>query len=153
MPTLINQEMMREIIIDHYKSPLYKMTPKNVDEYKSIRMDSDSCIDDITIYLKVINGKIAEAVFDGIGCAISTASTDILCGLIKDKTEDEAKYIMDQYLNMIYEREYDADALDELIVFMNTHKQASRIKCATIGVTGISQIFNELSCDNKNESK
>lgn len=144
MPTLINQEMMREIIVDHYKNPLNKMTPENVQDYKSVRMDSDSCIDDITIYLKVENDKIVDAKFDGIGCAISTASTDILCELINGKTYEEARYIMDQYLNMIYEREYDEEALDELIVFMNTHKQASRIKCATIGVTGVDEIFNDI---------
>jgi len=144
MPISINQEMMREIIVDHYKNPLNKSTPENKEEYESIRMDSDSCIDDITIYLKVVDDKILDAVFDGVGCAISTASTDILCELIKGKEYNQAKYIMDQYLNMIYEKEYDEEALDELNAFMNTHKQASRIKCATIGVTGVSEIFDEL---------
>ena len=34
---------------------------------------------------------------------------------------------------MIHEEEYDDTVLDEAIVFMNTSKQAARIKCATIG--------------------
>ncbi len=36
---------------------------------------------------------------------------------------------------MIYEKEYDPELLEEAIVFKNTHKQANRIKCATLGWT------------------
>ena len=42
-------------------------------------------------------------------------------------------------------KEFDEEALDELIVFINTHKQAARIKCATLGSTGIEEIINECS--------
>ncbi len=138
----IDANMMREIIMDHYSSPLHKLTPKNEDEYKTIVMDSDSCIDNIKIFIKEENGIIKEACFDGVACAISTASTDILCDLITGKTIDQANYIIEQYENMIYEREYDESVLEELVAFMNTHKQASRIKCATIGFTGVSSIIN-----------
>ena len=108
-------------------------------------MDSDSCIDDITIYLKIDNNVIKEACFDGVACTISTTSTDILCSLVENKTFEEAMYIIEQYKNMIYEKEFDEEALDELIVFINTHKQAARIKCATLGSTGIEKIINECS--------
>ena len=46
---------MREIIMDHYNDPSNKTTPKNPESFKNIRMDSTSCIDDITIYLKTEN--------------------------------------------------------------------------------------------------
>ena len=142
MPISISPQMMREIIMDHYNNPINKKVPSNIADYKKIRMDSDSCIDDITIYLKIENDKIVDACFDGIACTISTASTDILCELIKGKTNEEAFYITEQYKNMIYEKEFDENALDELIVFINTHKQAARIKCATLGSTGIDAILN-----------
>ena len=143
MPTLISQEMMREIIVDHYKSPLNKKTPEDTSDYLQTRMNSDSCIDDFNIFVKIENEKIADACFDGIGCAISTASTDILCELIKGKTWEEAQYIMTQYENMIFEKEYDDSVLEELNAFVNTHKQASRIKCATIAVGGLNKIHEE----------
>lgn len=142
MPISINPQMMREIIMDHYNNPLNKKVPENISEYKKIRMDSDSCIDDITIYLKIVNDKIIDACFDGIACTISTASTDILCELVKNKSTKDALYIVEQYKNMIYEKEFDESALDELIVFINTHKQAARIKCATLGSTGIESIID-----------
>ena len=137
----LTDEMKREIIMDHYSNPNNKNKPQNMNDYKQIRMDSDSCIDDITIYLKVENDKIIDALFDGIACAISTSSTDILCDLIKGKSYKDALYIIEQYQNMLFEKEYDASVLDELIVFSETYKQAARIKCANIGADVISKII------------
>ena len=83
MPTLTN-DMKREIILEHYSTPDNKKTPDDKSKYKAIRMDSDSCIDDITIYLDIENGIIKDAVFDGVACAISTSSTDILCEMVDE---------------------------------------------------------------------
>lgn len=141
MPISISQSMMREIIMDHYSSPRHKTQPKNPAEYQQIHMDSASCIDDIMVYVKVENNKIIDACFDGIACTISTASTDILCDLIIDKTKEEANYILLQYENMIFEKEFDEEVLDEALVFINTSKQAARIKCATIGCNGIKELI------------
>ena len=142
MPISINAQMMREIIMDHYNNPLHKNVPQNLEGYKKIRMDSDSCIDDITIYIKIEDDKIIDACFEGVACTISTSSTDILCDLIIGKSLKDALYIVEQYKNMIYEKDFDDSVLDELIVFINTHKQAARIKCATLGPSGVEDIIN-----------
>ena len=60
--------------------------------------------------------------------------------MIGKKWED-AKYIIDQYHHMIHEEPYDDSVLDEAIVFMNTSKQAARIKCATIGWDAMEEII------------
>lgn len=143
MPFSIDDpQVMREIIMDHYSNPIHKSKPID-DNYVSIRMDSDSCIDDITIFLLINDEKITDALFDGIACTISTASTDILCDLIIGKTKSEALYIIDQYQKMIFEKEYDMDVLKELLAFKNTYKQAARVKCATLGSNGIKELLGE----------
>lgn len=142
MPSF-SPEMMREIIMDHYNDPLHKKTPSNPSDYLSIRMDSTSCIDDITVYLKVKDNIIVDAMFDGVACTISTSSTDIMCDLVLNKTLDEALYIFKQYTNMIYEKPFDEKVLDEALVFINTSKQAARIKCATIGWNGLEKIIED----------
>ena len=142
MPISLNPQMMRAIIMDHYDNPTFKREPKD-DSYRNIHMDSTNCVDDIMVYVKEDNDKIIDACFTGVACTISTASTDIMCGLIIGKTTKEAEYIIEQYFNMIHEKEYDAEVLDEAIVFMNTSKQAARIKCATIGWDGLEQILEE----------
>ncbi len=143
MPISLDANMMREIIMDHYSHPLNKHVPSDLTSYESIRMDSDTCIDDITIYLKVENDIISDACFDGVACAISTASTDILCEMIKGKTLKETRYIIEQYENMIFEKDFDENCLDELVAFVNTHKQAARIKCATIGFNGVEELIDK----------
>ena len=131
MLTLTN-EMMRSIIMDHYSNPTNKHEP-NSDKFEKIHMHSDNCIDDLNIFLLVENNIVKDACFEGVACTISTASTDIMCDLLKGKNIEEAKYIIKQYDNMIHEQPFDEEVLEEAIVFINTSKQAARIRCATIG--------------------
>lgn len=145
MPISISPQMMRQIIMDHYENPQHKHAPKDGEKYETIHMDSTNCIDDINVYVLESNGIITDCFFDGVACTISTASTDIMCGLVIGKTYADALYIIEQYKHMIHEEEYDESVLDEAIVFMNTSKQAARIKCATIGWDGL----NEIICHHK----
>lgn len=143
MPISISPLMMRQIIMDHYDNPQYKREP-NGEGYQQMHMESDNCIDDIIVYLLTDEKNIIkDCCFTGVACTISTASTDIMCGLVIGKTLDEAKYIFEQYINMIHEKAYDESVLDEAIVFMNTSKQAARIKCATIGWDAMDKIIAE----------
>ncbi len=128
----LTDDMMREIIMDHYSNPQNKRTPEG-EGYKSTHMHSDNCIDDINVYVKVIDDVVKDACFDGRACAISTASTDIMCNLLIDKKEEDALYIIGEYMKMLREEDYDHEVLDEALAFQNTSKQAARIRCATIG--------------------
>lgn len=140
MPILLNPQMMRQIIMDHYENPQYKRTPENPELYEQVHMDSTNCVDDIIVYVLVDNGNVKEVVWDGVACTISTASTDIMCGLMIGKSYEDALYIINQYKNMIHEEPYDDSVLDEAIVFMNTSKQAARIRCATIGWDAMEEV-------------
>ena len=124
--------ILRELIMDHYQ---YPRNHGLVDDssYASCHMASDSCIDDITVQSKIVDGVIKDIRFDGVACMICTASTSMMSELLKGKTIDEAKKIMDNYFNMMEEKPYDEDMLEEAIAMCNVHKQANRIKCATIG--------------------
>ena len=131
MLTLTN-DMMRSIIMDHYSNPSNKHQPTS-DKFEKVHMHSDNCIDDLDIFLLVENNVVVDACFDGVACTISTASTDIMCDLIKGKSIKDALYAIEQYDHMIHEEPFDDEVLDEAVVFINTSKQAARIRCATIG--------------------
>lgn len=136
MPTSFdfNPMMMREIIMDHYKNPRHKSDCPQPEAYLQKHSASVNCIDDIDLFLKVEEGKIADALWQGTACTISTASTDILCDLLMGKTFEEAEAIIAEYTKMITgEQDYDGELLDEALAFMNTFHQPSRIHCATIG--------------------
>lgn len=139
---LNDPEILRELIMDHYKYPHNHALVEDA-EYNSVHMASDSCIDDITVQSKIQDGKIEDIRFDGVACTISTASTSMMTDLLKGKSLTEAKAIIDQYFNMIDNKEYDPDVLEEAVAMKNVYKQANRIKCATIGWKAIHQMIEE----------
>ena len=142
MPISLTNDMMRSIIMDHYSNPSNKHEPKD-SSYEKIHMHSDNCIDDLDIFVKFDGDKVVDACFDGVGCTISTASTDIMCDLIKDKSKEEVNEIINQYMLMMEEEHYDEDILEEANAFKNTSKQAARIKCATIGYRAVDSLIKD----------
>ena len=142
MPTSfeLTPEMMRAIIMDHYSSPRHKLTPEG--DYLSTHSSSVNCIDDIDVYLKFgQDEKVEDAAWNGTACAISTASSDILCDLLLGKTAEEAEKIIAEYNHMIHEEPYDSSVLEEALAFANTSKQAARIHCATIGWDAMEELI------------
>lgn len=140
MANLNDASILRQIIMDHYDHPRnHELTDDN--SYISVRKDSDSCIDDITLQVKFNDNIIEDIRFDGEACTISTSSTSILTELVIGKSIEDAKEIISNYENMIFEKEYDQDILEEAIAFKNVHRQANRIKCATIGYDALKEII------------
>ena len=143
MSSYFNDPMvLRQIIMDHYEYPRNHELKKQ-DGYTQVHMASESCIDDLFIEAKISGGIIEDTGFEGTACTIATASTSIMSDLIKGKTTAEAMEIINNYLSMVDEKEYDEDMLEELIAFRTVSKQANRIKCATIGIKGFVQLIEE----------
>ena len=142
MRSLDDPQLLRKIIMDHYDHPRNRGLVED-ETYKKVNMNSDTCIDDLDIQVKFDGDKIADVRYDGEACAICTSSTSIMSELVIGKTKEEAKRIIENYMNMIYERDYDEDLLEEAIAFKNTHKQANRIKCATLGWNGLVKLIEE----------
>ena len=140
MPISMTNEMMRSVIMDHASHPEFKHNPPK-EGYEMIHMHSDNCIDDLNIYLLIEDNKVVDACFEGVACTISLSSTDIMCELIIGKSKEEALYMIEQYNHMMHEEPFDDEVLDEAIVFINTSKQAARIRCATIGWTAADKIL------------
>ena len=140
MPISMTNEMMRSVIMDHASHPEYKHNPPE-EGYEMVHMHSDNCIDDLNIYLLVKDNKVVDACFEGVACTISLSSTDIMCELIIGKSKEEALYMIEQYNHMMHEEPFDDEVLDEAIVFINTSKQAARIRCATIGWSAADKIL------------
>lgn len=127
----MDSNLRRAIIVDNYQNPVNK---KNVDnnEFIKVSTKSESCIDDITLFVKLEDNKIIDLYFDGEACAITTSATSIMIKSLMGKTLEEAKVIINNYYNMIEEREYDQALLGELNVYDEIYKQSNRKKCATL---------------------
>lgn len=140
--SLEDPAIQREIIMDHYKNP------RNFEDvqdprYKTIHMDSASCIDDIYVHVLVEGGTIRDCKWHGSGCAISTASTSILTEMVRGRTIDEARELIREFNKMLMGEAYRKDELGEALCFLNVNRQPARITCANIGWRGLKKALGE----------
>lgn len=139
---IMNNDLKRSIILDNYQFPSNRKIP-NDDSYIKINTNNESCIDNIDLYVKVENDIIKDINFEGEACAISISTTSIMTKLLIGKSIKEALNIIRNYQNMIEEKDYDANILKEAIVYNETYKQPSRIKCATLTWNGMEKLLKD----------
>ena len=81
--------LYREAILDHYRHPRNKGHLEAPDiSYHDV---NPFCGDEITLELKIENGVVVQAAFDGRGCAISQASASMMTEEIIGKSLEELK--------------------------------------------------------------
>lgn len=130
----------KEIITDRYKNPRHK----GLKGYGSHNRNKESCIDDVDIEIKVENGKVVDANWDGIGCAICSSSTDIFAEKLVGLSEADANKLIDEFTAMLEgKEELDETLLDELIIYKGVSQHVSRIGCATLGPLGYKDVLNK----------
>ena len=138
----MDSNLRREIIIDNYQNPVNR---KKIDDNSFIVAStiSDSCIDNITLFVK-FNGDIIEDIyFDGEACAITTSATSIMIKKLIGKTINEAEDLMNNYYNMIDEKEYDEELLGELNAYSEIYMQPNRKKCAIFPLETLKKVFEK----------
>ena len=127
-------DLYREVIIEHYKNPGYRghLDPHDI----QLADNNPLCGDHIEITLRTDEqGNVADARFDGHGCAISQASADLLMESIIGKPVEEVKQLNKQ------------DVLDMLGIDLGP----VRLKCALLslkvlkaGVYGLGEASDSL---------
>ena len=131
------KQLYQDIILEHGKSP------RNLGKCEGYNSDAKGynplCGDKVHVYLKLNSGKKVEGLtFEGEGCAISLASASIMTELVKGKSFDEAKDIMNAFLNMvtntseIRSNHLDEDQKTKLMSLSGVKQFPMRVKCATL---------------------
>ena len=136
----MNEELKRTIILEHYQNPKNKGLIED-STYKKINTNSESCIDQIDLQIKVENGIVKDIRFDGEACAICTSSTSIMIYILIGKKIEEALKIIDNFENMINEKEYDEEIIGEAIAYSDIAKQPNRKKCALLTWEGAKEVI------------
>lgn len=126
-------ELYSDVILEHNQDQENKhlLDPHNLQEHGH----NPSCGDDITLQADIENGVIKDAAYTGHGCAISQASTDIMCDLLRGKTVKEAERLLDLFIAMIRREETDDTKLEDLedaIALKGISNMPARVKCALL---------------------
>ncbi len=137
----MDTEFKREIILDNFQKPFNKNGNDDLN-YMKINSNNESCIDNIDIYVDIEDDIIKDIRFNGEACAISTASTSIMLKNIINKSVADAKKYIENFMNMVNEKEYSEEELNEAIAFDEIYKQQNRKTCVTLPYVGILKILN-----------
>ncbi|MEC1178935.1 SUF system NifU family Fe-S cluster assembly protein [Metasolibacillus meyeri] len=125
-------QLYRSVIMEHYKNPRNKgiLEENNV----TIDMNNPTCGDRIHLTLKLADGIVEDAKFDGEGCSISMSSASMMTQIVKGKKLEEALELADIFSKMMLGEEYDLDKYDlgDVEALQGVSQFPARIKCATL---------------------
>jgi nitrogen fixation protein NifU and related proteins len=153
------EDLYREIILDHYRSPRNRgelPTPP------ATRAEGFNplCGDEVVLYLLVEGDTVVDVKIGGQGCSISQASTSMMSAAVKGKTVAEARRLISAFkaLMSIHESklegesdgadlqaELDGVTLGDLEALQGVVKFPVRIKCATLAWNTLQQALDEVS--------
>jgi nitrogen fixation NifU-like protein len=124
------EALYRDVILDHNKRPRNFRT---LDGGCNAEGSNPLCGDRLTVYLRIANGTIQDAAFQGFGCAIAIASASLMTESVKGKTVAEAEVLFERFLQMITApAQAPADDLGELPALAGVRQFPVRVKCATL---------------------
>ena len=131
------KELYQELILEHGKNPRNLGKTENFN--KDAKGNNPLCGDNVHVYLKLNDQrKVEDISFEGSGCAISMASASIMTDLIKGKSDNEAKEIIEDFLGMIKEHPelknkiLKEDDKTKLMCLSGVKQYPMRVKCATL---------------------
>lgn len=109
-------DLYRSYILERYKHP---RNAGELDPFDVQYADNNPlCGDEISMTLRVEDGRVTDARFKGRGCAISQASVDILTENIRGKTVEELRRL----------------SPDTVIEDLGVEVSPARRKCALLGL-------------------
>ena len=125
-------DLYREIILDHYRSPRNKR--RGVEGAIAVKHDNPLCGDELHLSVDIQNGELADVAFDGKGCSISQASASMMTQLVKGKSRDEIDVIRNQFRDLMLgvTSAEDESRLGSLRSLSGVARFPARVKCALL---------------------
>lgn len=121
----LGSDLYQEMILDHYKNPRNAGSLEPADIHHD--GDNPTCGDEVHVFARVKDGKLAEIKFRGRGCAISQASASILYEDLKGKALKDVPGM-------------NVEHVQELL---GITLRPARVKCATLGLVALKEGIRE----------
>jgi nitrogen fixation NifU-like protein len=147
-------DLYREIILDHYRSPRNRGELATPPAHK-VEGFNPLCGDEVTLYLDVRDGVLADIKMTGHGCSISQSSSSLMSAAVKGKPLDDVNSTIDTFKELMtghqsaleehHDVEVDLRRLGELAALQGVVKFPVRIKCATLAWNTLRQGLEEVA--------
>lgn len=133
-------DLYREVILDHYAHPRNRgrLVPNDV----AVEGANPLCGDELVLYLRLRDGRVEEARFEGHGCSISQASASMMTEAIKGRMLDEVRALVAAFKGMMHGEE-PGDEMGDLAALQGVRKFPVRVKCATLPWVSLEQGLDE----------
>jgi len=125
------RNLYQEVVVDHSRSPrnFGRLATAN----RSAEGFNPLCGDRLTLYLRIRDGVIEDASFEGSGCAISTASASLMTEALKGKTEAQARVLFSGFHALVTGAPGQSEVpMGKLEVLAGVREFPARVKCATL---------------------
>jgi nitrogen fixation NifU-like protein len=124
------EDLYQELIIDHSTRP---RNFKSLDSAQSAEGHNPLCGDRIKVYLRLDGDTVADAGFQGEGCAISKASASLMTESIKGKTRSELDRLFSEFRDLVMGTGNPGlDDLGKLAAFSGLREFPMRVKCGLL---------------------
>jgi nitrogen fixation protein NifU and related proteins len=126
------RDLYQEVIFDHNRNPRNFRVME--DANRQVEGFNPLCGDRLTLFLKIEDGIIKDASFQGSGCAISTASVSLMTEIVKGKTEQDAMDLFKKFHDLTTgkDEQMNLEAVGKLAVLAGVREYPARVKCATL---------------------
>ncbi len=137
-------QLYRAVIMDHAKNPKNKGLLDD-ETYLKVHLNNPSCGDDMTVQIKIGDGKILDVRQDGHGCSICCSSASVMSDTLINKTIDEASILINEFYTLIKgEAITHEEELGEAVAYRGVSQFPARIKCATLSWKAIEKAIIEV---------
>ena len=125
-------ELYQNVILEHNRSPRNYRGMDNAN--REAQGHNPLCGDQVTVRLRVEDGRIEDAAFQGSGCAISRASASLMTAAIKGQTTEAAVRMFEGFHRLVtgHPDAEKPETLGKLAVFSGVSEYPSRVKCASL---------------------
>lgn len=132
------RDLYQEVILEHARSPRNRraLDPSDPAVHKAEGFNR-LCGDRLNVYVRVEDGIVQDACFEGSGCAISTASASLMTQTVKGRSESEVEALFRGFHALVTEGAEAAAAasdaaLGKLEIFAGVREFPARVKCASL---------------------
>ncbi|WP_028708242.1 Fe-S cluster assembly sulfur transfer protein SufU [Propionicicella superfundia] len=128
------EQLYQDIILEHYK--LKSHSGRREPFGAEVHHVNPSCGDEVTLRVDLADGRVRDVSYDGVGCAISQASTSIMSDLVIGQPVADALRLHDEFLALMQSQgksEPDEDVLGDAVAFVGVSQLPARVKCALLG--------------------
>jgi len=130
------RDLYQDLILDHGKKPRNFRIPEGAN--REALGHNPLCGDRLILYVKVDDsGHVADAGFQGSGCAISVASASMMTEMLKGKTLKEAESLFNAMhtactVGGVGDAVVAADDAERIGALAGVRHYPMRVKCATL---------------------